>query len=391
MLFNLLLLTGLVVLPTVAIATVTSSFIRMFFVLIAIVIGLAVYAVPASGVGLVDNSVRSLIVQLGRVLSPSHILHSSAQLPTALLLGVISCAVVVLQYARRREWISRMILLGVPVLLGCINLLAPTSALSGQTRLNRDYPPQAVGEPALIDLAIAHPPAVSRWTAKSDMADLFFFLHVSGISSENALKVDQAKLTIQGSDGFQWSGRSIFFSPFSESNRQSYLSVDLPISVYSRLQASPVTLRITLAAEQLHAEKQTSVPLSTQQFTVPDYGVCATAPQRGGATIFSCRSAFREPTLTRTTIEKSEAPCPASQTELMYMGGNEWSGLMNSEPAELGIGPIMFSMFGFEIHQRDMMGKHLCTGAPVTFTQYKAVRHVQTTVTIPNVQLTALR
>jgi hypothetical protein len=223
------------------------------------------------------------------------------------------------------------------------------------------------------------------------MANLFFPLHISGIVDGSALRVDRALITLETPDGFSWTGNSDTSGPYSSQLNRAFMNVNLPVSVYTRLLLSPVIMRITLAVDQLQAGKQTSVPLSAQQFTVPDFGVCGSAPGWGGKALFSCRSAFRKPTLTLARIAKSGAPCSASQTELKFVGGDGWSGLINSEPAELGIGPMMFQWVGDEDDNGAMKNKHLCTGTPITFTQYEAVRHVQTTVTIPNVQLSTLR
>jgi hypothetical protein len=396
MLFNLVLITGIVVLPLVAIAAVTSSFFRMALALLAIVIGLGAYTIPASVRNIVNGSLQSVLFDIGRDLSPAHILRSSSQLPLALLLACLCGTAIALQYALRKTWLSRLILLGIPALLGCIILLTPNTALSDQARLERNFPPPAAGETAPIQFS-SFPnafSAASRWSKQSNMTSVYISLQVSGIADGTAVMVNNARITLEAPDGFKWSG-TVWnwgtgpFGKFAPVTKRAYLNLDMPISTYARLQANPVTLRLTLPVTQLQATKVIRVPASAQDFVVPDFGVCGVAPGWGGKAIFRCRTAFREPPLTYASADWSDAPCSASQTPLENEGGFPWTGLPDSEPAEFGIGPVMFPDFGFGMgeERRENMKKHLCTGDTITLTQYKPVRRTLTTVSIADFHL----
>lgn len=64
-------------------------------------------------------------------------------------------------------------------------------------------------------------------------------------------------------------------------------------------------------------------------------------------------------------------------------------GFSDSEPADLSIVPVQYSWGAFmPDHNNPTGGKYLCTGTPITFTQYKLVRRTQTSLTIPDMQLT---
>ena len=64
-------------------------------------------------------------------------------------------------------------------------------------------------------------------------------------------------------------------------------------------------------------------------------------------------------------------------------------GYSDAEPADMGIVPTQDSYAAFmPDHNNPTGGKYLCTGTPITFTQYKPVRRMQTSLTIPNMQLT---
>jgi hypothetical protein len=216
--------------------------------------------------------------------------------------------------------------------------------------------------------------------------------------------VDHVPISIEAADGFRWSGMVTFglgafpsASTYSVPLTRAYVSFDLPTAVYTRLQAKPVTLRLTLPLTQLQATKVTSVsiPAQGQEVVVPDYGICDLDP---GSTHFAqlrCHSAFRQPQITSAIAELADTPCSATQTELgIWMGDARWSGLLNSEPAEFGMGPVtswIVGINGLNDNHKGARETHLCSGDAVTFTQYKPVRRMQTTATITNFQLPALK
>jgi hypothetical protein len=395
MLFNLLLITGIVVLPLIAIAAVTSSFFRMTITLLAIVIGAAAYAFSASGKDYsYHTTLQDFLLTISQDLSPAHILRSSSQLSFALLLICFCGAAIVLQYALRRAWISRSILLVIPALLACIILLMPNAARSNQAQFDRDYPRLSAGESAPIQFS-ADPGThlfASRWPINKNMTNVFLSLHVT---DGTAVMVDREPITVEAPDGFHWSG-IVSFGPgnFSPGLTRSSLGFDLPTAVYTRLQANPVTLRITLPMTLLQATKATrvSIPAPGQEVVVPDYGVCGFEPERSAAAPLRCRSAFRQPRITSATAQAGQVPCSAPYNELRFWGGQApWSGLSDSEPAEFSIGPVASWEVGIAaplpIGSKNGSEWHLCTGDTVTFTQYEPVRRLQTTVTIANFQL----
>ena len=58
-------------------------------------------------------------------------------------------------------------------------------------------------------------------------------------------------------------------------------------------------------------------------------------------------------------------------------------GFSDSKPADLGIVPVQFSTASFmPDHNNPTGGEHLCAGTSVTFTQYRLVRHAQTSLTV---------
>jgi hypothetical protein len=119
---------------------------------------------------------------------------------------------------------------------------------------------------------------------------------------------------------------------------------------------------------------------------IPGYGVCGRRDMHHAW--MTCRSALREPRLTYASADWSNAPCREGQPELEQVRGDTWMGLLNADPAEFGIVPILFTGFAFMPDMNNATGgKYLCEGAPITLTQYRLAGRVQTTLTLAGFQL----
>lgn len=111
MAFDLLLITGIIVVPFMAIAVVTSSFFGGIMSVVAVAIGSVI-------VGAMHIPPFANIIPFR--------LPWGSQLPLALLFLSVCAAAVVLQYARRNALLSRLVLLAIPVVLGAFAILAPS-------------------------------------------------------------------------------------------------------------------------------------------------------------------------------------------------------------------------------------------------------------------------
>jgi hypothetical protein len=169
-------------------------------------------------------------------------------------------------------------------------------------------------------------------------------------------------------------------------SKRRYLDIWMPQYVYDQFKSNPVTLRFNMALTELQTTQVTRTTLSAHEFSVPGFGVCR-APVMGYGTL-TCRSAFRQPQLTYASADWSQTPCSAPQTKVEEVRGGYWAGLFDSEPAEFGITPIVFSSVAFTSNLNNPTeGKYLCTGVPITFAQYKPVGRMQTTFTLPDFHL----
>jgi hypothetical protein len=390
--FNLFLVTGIIVLPLIAIATVTANFFAMAFTLLGVVLALFGAIVALFVHTEFGNTAWALMfLSIGDPFSSRQaatIGSHHAQPWIALLLLTVCGAVVMLQYSLRRTRVSRAILLALPVVLGVAAVVAHQRTLSGQALMDRMYPALAAGSTAPVQFAFApsdrYPFYVSR--GKSPVG-ITISIRVSGIADGVAVFAESERVTIEAADGYSWS------TDVTDYNPQRFVATSggtsgfyIPREVYDRFKSSPVTLRLTFGITQLQATSSERIAMPTHDVAVSGFGVCGR--RYVGYGTIECRSALREPQLTYVSADWSATPCPAPQTAMEEVRGEFWVGEIGRNAAEFGVSPIAFSGVSFAPDLNNATGgKYLCSGSMIAFTQYRLVGRVQTGLVMSGFQL----
>jgi len=313
-----------------------------------------------------------------------------SQLPIALLLLVICATAIVFQYARRRTGISRLILLVLPVALTL--LVLATAHGSGPARPFTDptYAPLAAGAAPPVELAYAPSAKRQIYVSKGGgPVSVTIPIGVSGIAADAAVIAGPyPKVTITGADGYTWNGNASEFYPekMTSTSRWVREEFNVPRAMYDRLKVGPVTIGMSLALTELQATRWVRIPMPASDVMVPGYGVCGRMDVHHA--MLTCRAALREPQLTYASADWSATPCPAAETELEQVRGDPWMGMADTDPAEFGISPIMFTGISFTPDLNNATGgKYLCSGSMITLTQYRVVKRVQTESVMKGFQL----
>jgi hypothetical protein len=236
-----------------------------------------------------------------------------------------------------------------------------------------------------------------------DWVALAGWLRLSPRAEGTVIDADQLKVTFETSDGYHWSGvEKAPGTPRAVPNRilaraeQMYYVLYIPRAVYKRLQSNPLTVHYSLAYTESSPDKVFRFPLPKNAVTVPGLGVCSHWEKWP---LINCISAFREPRLTYADAEWSDAPCSPSQTEVEAAASGGWRGSIDSPPPDLDFVPIAFWHFSLPDRSEKRWSvekmmtipqKHLCTGSPVTVTQYRMVQRTQARLTIQNFQMPEL-
>jgi hypothetical protein len=377
LLANLLVASALI-LPLFAVAAVTANFARMTLTLLGVL-------VTAIAVTFFYNNSHGY--------QTSNPYHNHFFFP--LILGLCAIAIT-LQYATRRAWLSRTILLVLPVLVG-ISFLAYNS----QSLVDRAYPqPSAASTPPMVaslDVDPHWPPAARSWQG-DDFIDLG--IQYSGIADGYVLDADNFKFSLTAADGDQWTSPwQAFRGTYLPGTHSAGLNLKLSQATYDRFKSAPVTMHITLALTRLQSDTVTQIPTPSHTTFIPGIGFCSPMYNRADPSelsTFACRSALRRPRRTYGTTLWSSAPCSstppppeATVPGTMWIGTPDSGDLLSRIASAINPVPVTFFALRITTHVSDDSRWSLCPGIPITLTQYHIVDRTQSDITIPNFQLPA--
>ena len=383
LLYNLVLITGVLVLPLVALSTLTPTFAKMTLA----ILGVDLLVAGIAGLGSLPPS-----DSIGSVASPLGDWLSFAAL--FLLCG----AVVVLQYAVRRTLLGWGVLMVIPVLLSALAFGDPDQLL-----MNRTYP-RATAAPVQLQYApdSTHQ-ATANTTEHTQELEIYIPLRASGVADGYTAITEAVKVTIDAPDGSHWDSpwQAIYNQRLLPDMKDASVRFRIRRAVYDKFKSTPVKLNLDFALTRAKVESVTQIQLPNHDFFVSGFGVCSPRAswlkEPFAITAINCRAALRQPMLSYVSSLWTDEPCSASQTEPKTgVLGATWAGSLNSEPASFGITsvwetPLSFlNSWGAYSQGSVPRPRHFCTGSPLTFTQYKPVGHTQTDVTLEGFHLPGL-
>ncbi len=368
--YSLVLLTIVLILPIAAIATVTPNFARFTLTLL----GAFAY------LGLINWATSSI------PLTGSNFPNPYEGRLTFALAACTFLLVIVLQYAARRTWRSRWLLLALPFFLIVCSLAWPI-----QTLAHRLYPALPAAEQSPLHIAIDPDPTGQEpnptlpWTKQTY---LLLPLTVTGVPSGILIRSQAVQVSIVAANGLRWSSnwQGITQGYLPETVR-SLIDISIDPKFLNRIQAIPATVTVAFALVQLRADTTVTTQAGKRAFSIPGGGICSESNLRG--TFPECRFAISEPGLTFVSSRWSDGPC--SQTPSTNSGtlGSVWLGAVDPAIAEFGLDPVKVRPLTFSNQSRD--ARHptfICPGTSITATPYSVVRRFGTTLTIPNLDLT---
>jgi hypothetical protein len=377
LLYNLLIITGIIVLPLVALATVTSSFARMTLTVLGILCGIAGILVLSSYVNMEHFTVPN---------EPNYAL--------ALVLSVCGAAVVV-QYAFRKVWLARLLLIAPPVLFICISEFIPSSSLS---LIDRAYPRPASTADAPIQLSYGpdafHQPRAYQ-ARRANEVEIDIPLKLSGIGEGFAVVSDGVRVSIESPSGFRWISPwvPVYMTDYLPEDKDSYVKFTMPRDIYDKLKSTPLSVRLTIALTQVQATNITNISLPSREFSVPDFGNCSPSQWMPSLTVIICHSPVRQPPLASVRVSWSDSSCSASQTEHgTGVPGVGWAGKLDPDAVPFGIDPVWeFGVFpsNSNLYEHREHPRYLCPGSSVIFTRYKLARRAQISLAIQDFHLPA--
>jgi hypothetical protein len=397
-----LLLISLVFFPLIGLASVTSNLVRMALTILSI---FAAYIIALSTLAFRHNG-----NSIGVSFSPA---AAGGNVTVAVVLLVCS-AVIVLQYARRRVLVARLLLGSAPILVFLTSWVCNTSL-----SVDRNYSPAAQTDASVIRMIPFEQDGERRaaahiWGSSGNgnfsnidskkWAVIKISLRASGVAAGDRWQLDAFRPALTPANGaalkLNWQpGQQVFDTP-DDSNALSYKTLDfvIPRADFERLKSSQLTLRLDFALTQARSARSWQFPLTKGDFMIPDLASCSAIDNREQGVLHIsgvfCRFPLRMPPLTTVTALQTRGPCelapaqpgdPSLPTSISI-------GDFGTAPASFGIsmeqGQLLNNtIFGSSTSDPKIVPIRLCPGTPVVVTQYRKVRAVQTGVTIENFRL----
>jgi hypothetical protein len=365
-----------VILPVWAIAAVTSTFARMTMTVLGCLVLFFGYI---------------YLLQFPRGYAASSPYTNRILFP---LLFVGLAAGIVLQYATRRTWVARGVLMALPILVA-----GSVWAYGRQSLVDKAYPWPAQGTVAPVSISLSRsatgpmmsPTAEDPIQARSWEGQIYLSLPLkfSGVAAGYAVFTDDFRFTLTAANGTEWT------SPWEATRdrilpgeHQPRIQLMIAPDVYERFKAGPVTLRVEFALSRYQAGTVTQMAFPAGDVAVPGIGFCEV--QRWQLTALQCRSAINQPSL-------------------MYIASTWWKGACeDAAPSADAVheGYSWFEPEGFDFYMLSVRtpfmwfrssgsedeparGWHICPGTPLTLTQYHLVDRTRAELTLPGFVLPA--
>lgn len=364
----------ILILPAAALATVTASLAQFFLALLLVLLYLI------CGVWFSEQI-------------PSSSFGSSGSL-TGVLFIAVCVAVILLQYARRKTFASRLLIVGFAIASLVLVAVTPYRSL-----IARRFPQLSEGDQPPFQLALVPDPKPQPTDLPSERGaeDVLIFLPfaVSGIAPDSIVRLHGVLYELESRDGFRWDSawkyQGVFLFP---DQKNTQLIFQLKRGVYERMKSSPVNLHMSLAVTVYHDKNRREFVVPGGEFALADAGVCS-AEHRLTRSLH-CRAPLRRPSFLLITADASRSTCAIGNEQSPAEKGaiaRGWISNESSAPAEPGINPLQEFSVGLthwtDSPQRSSTG--ICPGTPVTLSNPEPVRRLRTELSFKNVILEEYR
>jgi len=355
--FNLLLVTGIAVLPMACLAAVTSNFARTLLALLCLLLFVG-------GVAYLDS-----------ILPTSSTTDSFSDVLSFVVAVSVFVTVLIIQYSRRRTMLAWTLLTALAVTFSVIGLFGPEEL---SMRVTYPVSSEATGLHLTFRQASSVASATVPDTVDSREITIVFPISISGIAPGTAVKIDNARVGITAADGVRWvshwQGVYLTWLP-GETNGTVGLKINR--ASYDRMKDKPVTVEMSVALTLLKRGNVTHLVLPEKKFELPGGSVCSNP----GVWVndLSCLSPMRQPPLmliaTRFTTEDCSAAPPSNDGD----AGIGWIGTLDTQPAEFGLTSVWGSSVWLErfSSRQSSARQHLCPGSQLSIAPYTVISRTQ--------------
>jgi hypothetical protein len=342
-------------LPLIAIAAVTATFVRY----ISSVLGGIIYALAVLVIATYNAPEK---------FDAPYLTYLVVTVFVALLLGAL-----LVQYAHRKTLLARLLILAVPIAVSAVTLLAPANALT-----EHRFPDTAIGS-ATFDADPGRQQPQGR---------LFSFRHrvliavpvtvsFAGLPPEAYLNVERVQPVIDGPNGLHYVGAWTTTHEILEQQRTAYnVSFALPEAIYNQVRDKSVALHLQLGLQTFTPGTPYIVTATEKPFPLPGHAACKVSVEDGS---LDCRFPFGNPTLLEMAATVHEGGClmPGPRSAVAHGALPPTVDALAFSPVDLVKGQVGLGESKLPI----------CPGTPVTFTPSVEGKYGRLKIDIPAITL----
>lgn len=339
-------LTSLVflLLPLIALATVTANVVQMASALLAVGLCMAGGAILNS---YVPNQIYS---------------DSSDEVQGVILLS--ACIVTLLwQYRRRKTNRSRSLLAGAAIAILIVMVATPYRAL-----VAREYPQLSPVTEQSLRLAIdfKKPPEPEVEPDDKSDVEIQIPMRVSGIAENSIVYLDGMMLTMEYQNGSHWhSDWEPTYQHLFPGQQSFVANFKVKKSYYEKVASTDAQGRITFAITISRGDNASQIVAGASEFIVPGVGICSL--EKPGFNTISCRFPVHGPRLVVVKVSSSETTCPAWDGSPMPSGMTAYGsgGDTDSGPFS-SVGTFNIYLSEWEEHAERRYTERVCPGTPLS-------------------------
>jgi hypothetical protein len=367
LLFNLLLITLILIVPIMAIATVTSGFAKAVLTLLAVIGGLVGMAALSS----LWNS--SNPDTFGDIIFP-------------IVLCSLTICTILVQYSTRNVRLSRWLLVAATV-LGSLSAIPWLE----EPFVRIEYPALSANTlpPAHLEFDSSRQPTAFGVNDQKELT-VGFPIMVSSVPTGTAVRAEGVMVAISAPNGLHWSSfwqsGGQYLTP---STATSMVDIKVNRAFLEKVKDVPVRVQITLAVSRLRAGATGEATLRREEFVIPDGGICSLQSNEFSSSA-TCRFAMRQPRLTNFSSMWSRQPCSRAQSAgNTFVPASGWMGSLDKAPADFGITSVWASSLYFpgEGWASPRERTFLCPGTAISFTEYSLMDRARINLVIPAIRL----
>jgi len=374
---NLVLVTVILILPPVALSSLTRGFARLMLVLLGIVVIFVVVMV-----------IGAYLPRVGNGGTPDLI---SGEIAFFVLL--IGCAMVIwIMYARRRLRMGWLLFGGSLLLLCGMNWIDPDAMV-----MERFFPANR-GVAQVIEISYAAEgmrQPVARDTEDKDEIQVSIPVTSSVLRGDSAVVPQALRVTVEGPDRTRWRSpwQRYGMAYFLTGSNVSSFSFILPRRVYEQWKGAAIGLNIEFALVGAKQTMQRTIALPEGNFKVEGFGICTPwswFARRREYSAITCRSAMRLPMLTYVTAPWADDTCSKAGAESDgKMMATAWAGDLDTDPAQMGITSVWSTRLNFSNAWNMRAGapahpRIFCPGTPVVFRQFREQERMTVQMKVEN-------